>query len=376
LALYEASTQAEIDAQDEALRQAEFEAGLEGTYTISSSESEYEPDDSDVEFVPPVRGTHDAEAGGSGSVPVTVAQPISQAPPAPIPPPAPTTDPAMQQTLHTLTQVLSALQQTSHRQDQTLQLIQQQQELQAKQLAIQNVQIAEQARRHDEQMQFWSEQMRRQQDVINYQLSYLYRLQGVAAPPPYPGPPLDSAPQQPGALPSPIRPMTSLGSSSLPVPPTGTTCVTPGLVDISTTFGTPSSAFVSQFVSTPAVTAIQTETLPRTVTETVPESTTLSEILGVTSSGVSSPPVTSFTSLLTQETPVVTSSGLTSFIDATLAEAEDMQRRVEAEQAEQAPELETEIQATAPPQTEIVQSVTVATASEMDPARTSPAPDA
>ena len=106
----------------------------------------------------PVRGTHDDEAGGSGTATVTEAQPISQVPPVTIPPPTPSTDPAIRQTLQTLTQVLVALQQSSQRSDQilqhhdqTLQQIQAHQAFQARQLELQ---MAEQARRHDEQMEF------------------------------------------------------------------------------------------------------------------------------------------------------------------------------------------------------------------------------
>ena len=70
--------------EDDALRQAEVQAGLVGIQTILHGDDLYKDDSSDADFVipdvTPFRRTHDDEVGGSGSA----APQATQTPPAPL----------------------------------------------------------------------------------------------------------------------------------------------------------------------------------------------------------------------------------------------------------------------------------------------------
>nr|CAB3480336.1 unnamed protein product [Digitaria exilis] len=243
---------AQYEAEDQQLRQSEIEVGLEGIQQIldsdSLSDTDSEDDDFEIPFVPPFSAPHDSEAEGSRSIPVTEAAPISQAPQQPGAPP-PTTGPSTAEMMAVMMQSIQTM---------------------SSAIVQMQAQQQQQARQHAELMQSLAEQQRRQADFTKYQFQYLFQQTGIAPPPVFPGPPLQSLPRPahpslPPRVPmSPVRPMASLNSPQLaPFEPV-TTNVSVGLPDIPTTFGTPTSTFFGQFGSTPAVTTVMTETTPLT----------------------------------------------------------------------------------------------------------------
>lgn len=83
--------------------------------------------------------------------------------------------------------------------------------------------------------------------------------------------------------------MASFGTPPMSDAQPTTSVVTLSLKDIPTSFGTPSSAFVSQFCQHPVVTPIMTETSPITAPGSSPLEATFSEITSVATPPVHGP---------------------------------------------------------------------------------------
>lgn len=133
-----------------------------------------------------------------------------------------------------------------------------------------------------------------------FHFTFLYKHLGISAPPVLPPPNRSLWSLQPKVPPSltlgpgvphasPICPMASLGTPLMTVSLPTSSVVTPRLQDIISSFGTPTSAFVSQFVSTLVVSVVITDTSPITAPGSSSLEATFSKITGVATPPVHGP---------------------------------------------------------------------------------------